>query len=410
MLNIADSSGRAPSEVAACSPRAALAADSPRVLALLNMGTAWSRGVLRGFMDTAHERHWTVLHYPPPVDVAGLVQRFSPAVALIGPDSGRASLLREAGVPIVSVALDLSADGIASVCPDEERIGVLALEHLLATGLRQVSTFRLDGSQFGIARERAFVAAALRAGAKVAIGWGSDAAPPLWRGEAEAMVAWLQALPKPCGLFACADHWARIVARYIRLAGLRVPEDIALVGVDNDVVECELLAPPLSSVMVPWYQLGSSAATLVERLLEGQALAGRRLLTEPLAVVARRSSEVLAIEDVLVAKAVRWIHQHADQHLNVPMVARAVGGGRKRLERRFRRVLDRTVQEEIRRARVELAMGLLRTTPLGVAEIAKRSGFSNAALLSVAFKRELGMPPGAYRRRARETLAAPSGD
>jgi LacI family transcriptional regulator len=211
-------------------------------------------------------------------------------------------------------------------------------------------------------------------------------------------------------VFACADHWARIVARYIRLAGLRVPEDIALVGVDNDVVECELLAPPLSSVMLPWQQLGHSAAQLVERILDGHPLHGQRLLTAPIAVVARRSSEATAIEDVLVAKAVRWIHEHAEQRVNVALVARAVGGGRKRLERRFRRVLDRTVQQEIRRARVNLAKALLRTTPFGNTEIAKRSGFTNAALLSIAFKREVGMPPGVYRRRTREALGVVHGD
>jgi LacI family transcriptional regulator len=375
------------------------------VLAILNMSTGWSRGVLRGFMASAHERGWTVLHYPPPVDLARLIRTFSPAAALIGPDSGRVSLAQLPPVTLVSVALDLSSDGIASVCPDEAGIGALAQEHLLRTGLRQVSTFRLDGSPFGIARERAFVEGARRSGVRVAVGWGSDEAPPSWRGEdPEAMVAWLMGLPKPCGIFTCADHWARIVARYIRLAGLRVPEDIALVGVDNDVVECELMAPPLSSVVVPWQELGKRAAKLVEQSLSGQSIEGQCLLSSAVTVIARRSSEVLAIEDALVARAVRWIHEHAGQRLTVPMVANAVGGGRQRLERRFRRVLDRTVQDQIRHAHVEVAKRLLRTTRAGLVEVAKRSGFTNAALLSLAFRRELGIPPGVYRRRLSEAL------
>jgi LacI family transcriptional regulator len=346
-----------------------------------------------------------VLHYPPPVDLARLVRTFAPVAALIGPDSGRVSVAQLAPVKLVSVALDLSADGIASVCPDETGIGALALTHLLGTGLRQVSTFRLDGSAFGIARERAFVEGARRSGASVAVGWGSDEAPPHWRGEdPAAMVAWLLGLPKPCGIFACADHWARIVARYIRLAGLRVPEDLALVGVDNDVVECELMAPPLSSVMVPWQELGKRAAKLVELSLAGQPIEGQCVLSAAVTVIARRSSEIMAIEDVIVAKAVRWIREHAGQRLTVPMVARAVGGGRQRLERRFRRALDRTVQEEIRRAHVEAAKRLLRTTRASMVEVAKRSGFTNAALLNSAFKREVGIPPGVYRRRLSQSL------
>ena len=391
--------------------RDAFAIDTPRVLVVLNMGTGWSRGVLRGFMAAAHAQRWTVLHYPPPVDLAALMRKFSPSAVLIGPDSGKLPSVAAASVPIVSVALDLSSEGIPSVCPDDERIGVLALEHLLATGLRQVSTFRLDGSEFGVARERAFVASARKAGARVAAGWGSEEGPAVWRGEdAEGIIRWLQGLPKPCGLFSCADHWGRIVARYIRLAGLRVPEDVALLGVDNDLAECELLAPPLSSVIVPWQELGRNAAKLVELSLSGQSIAGQSLTSSPVSVIARRSSDVLAIDDPLVAQAVRWIREHANQRLTVPMVARAVSGGRQRLERRFRRALDRTVQEEIRRARVEAAKGLLGRTRAGMAEIAQRSGFTNAALLSVAFKRELGMPPGVYRRRMHEALAGASDD
>jgi LacI family transcriptional regulator len=413
MLSLPDPSANTPSaasDVQASLLRGAAPADAPRVLAILNLSTGWSRGVLRGFMAAAHEHRWTVLHYPPPVDLEGLVNKFAPSAILVGPDSGKVSPALAATVPIVSVALDLSSEGIPSVCPDEERIGVLALEHLLATGLRHVSTFRLDGSQFGVARERAFVARAGQANARVAIGWGSERAPASWRGEnAEGLIQWLLELPKPCGLFTCADHWARIVARYVRLAGLRVPDDIALVGADNDVVECELLAPPLSSVMVPWQELGMAAARLVQRVLNRQRSDRLLWVTPPLAVAARRSSEILAIEDVLVAKAVRWIHQNAQQRLNVPMVAAAVGGGRKRLERRFRRALDRTVQEEIRRARVERAKGLLQTTRASLPDIAKQSGFSNAALLSVAFKREVGIPPGIYRRRVHEAFAGTNG-
>jgi LacI family transcriptional regulator len=390
----------------ACPVRGALAAEAPRVLAVLNLGTGWSRGVLRGFMSTAHEQRWTVLHYPPPVDIEALVQKFAPSAILIGPDSGQVPCTSRTRIPIVAVALDLSAQGVPSVLPDEERIGVLGLEHLLATGLRQVSTFRLDGSEFGAARERAFIARARSAGARVAVGWGSEDSPG-WRGEdAEGILSWLLGLPRPCGIFTCADHWARIVSRYVRLAGLRVPDDLALVGVDNDVVECELLSPPLSSVMVPWQELGEHAALLVQRALDGDRLEQKRWLMPPIAVAARRSSEVFAVEDAVVAKAMRWIRQNAHQHLNVPMVANAIGGGRQRLERRFRRALDRTVQEEIRRARVETAMRLLRTTQDGLVEIAKRSGFSTAALLSAAFKRELGMPPGVYRRRVHEALSA----
>jgi LacI family transcriptional regulator len=296
-------------------------------------------------------------------------------------------------------------EGIASACIDEAAIATLAVEHLLAKGLRHVTTFRFAAWRFAIERERAFTERARTAGASVPVGWASDETDPARIVEdPRAMLDWLRGLPKPCGIFTCTDGWARIVARYIRMARLRVPEDLALVGADDDVVECELLAPPLSSVMVPWHEVGRNAAQLVRAALAGQAIEGERLSSAPIAVHARRSSDILAIDDALVAKAVRWIREHAARPLDVPMIVRAVGGGRQRLERRFRQVLDRTVAEEIRRARVDAARELLHTTRAGLPEVAKRSGFSSAALLSVAFQREVGMPPGSYRRRVLEAL------
>jgi LacI family transcriptional regulator len=392
---------------------------SPRVLVVLDTAAAWSRGVLRGFMAVAHERGWTLLHYSPLVDLKWVADEWAPDVAVIGPGVNTASLAGFAATSLVSVAVDRSAERIESVCLDEERIGALALQHLLSTGLRHVSTCRYNSAPFAVARERSFVEAARAAGVDVAVGWGSaDALALNWAEDPSvprimpmeslrplAMLEWLRALPKPCGIFTCTDGWARPVVRCTRVAGLRVPEDIALVGADNDALECELMAPPLSSVIIRWQEVGRSAAQLVQLALSRGSTTGKRVVIAPLAVQVRRSSNVLAIEDELVAQAVRWIRSNVDQRLTVTKVARAVCSARQRLERRFRRVLDRTIKEEIQRARVEAARDLLHTSSAGLAEIAKRSGFTTAALLSVAFRREIGMPPGVYRRRVRQELS-----
>jgi LacI family transcriptional regulator len=385
--------------------------NSQRVLVALGMDAAWSRGILRGFMAVAHERGWTLLHYDRPSDLDWLVNEWFPSAAVIGPELGPEAVARLSPEALVSVTVDRSADGIASVCLDEEGIAALALEHLLATRLRHVTVFRFDESPFAVARERAFVEQARAVGAEVAAGWGSHEFSPMERGERPAaMVAWLRALPKPCGVFTCTDSWGRVVARYARAAGLRVPEDLALVGADNDVLECELISPPLSSVMIPWEEVGQNAAMLVRLALGNQRIARRRIVVSPIAVAARRSSDVLAVDDALVASAVAWIRDHADRRLTVAMVARAVGGGRQRLERRLRRALDRTIQDEIRRAHVETAKHWLATTRAAMTEVAKRSGFTNASLLNVAFRREIGMPPGAYRHRVQKQFGRPDDD
>jgi LacI family transcriptional regulator len=373
---------------------------APRVLVVLNTEAAWSRGILRGFVASARERDWTLLHYHPSSDLTWLAREWAPAVAVVGPELDGKALSPLASATLVSVTVDRTERGIASVYPDDAGVAALALDHLIATGIRRVTTFRYDESPFAVTRERAFVERAQKARVEVAAGWGSSARVPAERGEdPAAMVAWLEKLPRPCGIFTCTDGWGRAVTRYAHAAGLRIPEDLALVGADNDALECELISPPLSSVVIPWQEVGKNAATLVRLALSGKSIQGSRLVVPPIGVVARRSSEVLAIDDALVRKAVRWIRDNADRRIGVTMVARAMGGGRQRLERRFRAVLDRTVQEEIRRAHVDVAKRLLATTRTDLREIAKQCGFTNAALLNAAFRRELGTTPGAYRRR-----------
>jgi LacI family transcriptional regulator, galactose operon repressor len=354
----------------------------------------------------AHEHGWNLLHYHPSADLDWLARAWAPVATVLGPEvRGPWPAALRSGIA-VSVNADRTAEGVASVFVDDEQIANVALEHMRAKGLRQLTTFRFDESPFAVARESAFLKAARASGARVVEGWWIEGADPSRAHEdPAAMVSWLRELPKRCGVFACCDAWASVVARYARTADLRVPEDVSIVGVDNDAIECELTAPQLSSVVVPWQGVGQKAAQWVRLALSGESIAGGRFVVAPTHVMSRRSSDALAIEDAFVARAVHWVHQHSNRTLTVPSVARAVGTSRRRLERRFHAVLGRTVVQEIRRVRVEMAKRLLSTTGHDLAQIARLSGFTNAALLSVAFRRELGLPPGAYRRRLQRSAA-----
>ena len=355
---------------------------------------------MTGFAEVAQELDWSVLHYHSNVDLEWLVREWPPDAAVLGPSTRSSWPSRLGSGPTVSLNLDRSAQGVASVVPDEQQIADLALAHLLDRGLRDLTTFRFDDSPFAVARDQRFRDSAARAGARVAPGWWIDDAKPARTLEDSAtLMAWVRGLPKPCGVFGCCDAWTRVVARYALAAGLRIPEDLALVGVDDDPLECEVMAPPLSSIAVPWRSVGRSAADLLRQALAGKSIAGQRLVLPPAHVVVRRSSDVLAIDDAIVARAVTWIHENGGRRVTVPMVARAAGVTRQRLERRFRAALGRTVMQEVRRAHVEVARRLLATTDLELIHVATRSGFTNAALLSEAFRRELGVTPGAYRRR-----------
>jgi LacI family transcriptional regulator len=372
---------------------------SPRILILLDTSAAWSRGVLKGFAGFAHEADWTLLHYHPSADFEWLAREWKPAAVILPPGCHRELPRAARHLPMVTVNADRSPEGMASVLPDEERVADIAAAHLIDKGLRHVTSFRFTDDPFAVTRERRFFEKAECLNGRIAPGWWQDDAEPASSTEQPlALVTWLRKLPKPCGIFACCDVWARVVARYCRVSDIGIPEEIALVGVDNDLIECELLSPPLSSVAIPWRNLGREAALFVQQALAGRPIAGARVLVPPLDVVQRRSSEVLAISDPLVARAVSWICENAAARLDVCAVVQAVSTSRQRLERRFHAVLGRTIMQEIRRARVNIAKQLLSTTSLDLLRIARLSGFTNQALMSIAFSRELGQAPSTYRR------------
>ncbi len=375
----------------------------PRVLIVLAPTAAWSRGVLKGFSERARDKGWELIHYYPGTDLEWLDRYWKPTATVLGPEVGDDWRGVRSKI-VVSVNRDRTARGLPSVCPNEEQIGKLALYHLLSKGLPSVTTFRFDESPFAVLREQAFRDAARASHVRLAAPWWTGRIEPSQTDPAT-IAGWIGSLPKPCGVFVCCDSWAEVVLRYAKAANTRVPEDLAVVGVDNDPTICELTTPPLSSVTVPWQSMGRQAAQLVEFALAGKSIAGRRILIEPGPVMTQRSSDALAIEDDLVARAVRYIRDHSHGALKVPSLARAVAASRRRLERGFHTVLGRTIVEEIRRTRVEAARQLLAVTRHSLSDIAKLSGFSNATLLSVAFRREVGLPPGAYRRQVRGELS-----
>ena len=382
-----------------CVRKMAKGGSEPRVLVVLDVSMAWSRGILRGFFDAARKHRWKILHYRLGA-LEWMVDVWRPD-AVVLQASVYPSVRGLRGPVVVSVNDDGgSRRGMASVCLDEEAIGALAVEHLMSKGLTQLTTFRFTDDRFAAARERAFKQAARARKARIVPGWWKDRAfPPRFHEDPAALTSWVQGLPRPTGMFACTDTWASIIAQYAELAAVRVPEDLALVGVDNDIIECELASPPLSSIAIPWRTVGEQAAALVERALSGRKVAGERIIVPPADVVARRSTDVRSVQDEIVARAISWIAENAEERLTLDAVARASGCSRQRLELRFRAAIGRTVMQEVRRTRLEMAKRLLATTRATLTEVAERCGFADAASLSVGFRRETGIPPGEYRRR-----------
>jgi LacI family transcriptional regulator len=186
-----------------------------------------------------------------------------------------------------------------------------------------------------------------------------------------------------------------------RAEKLLVPEQVAVMGGDEDTLLCETCNPPLSGVALTSERIGYEAAALLDRLLHGGPRPTEPILIEPTRVVVRQSTDTLAITDPDLARAIAFIRVHAATAVRVSDVLREIAVSRSWLERRFQEVLGRSPAEEIRRVRLERTKQLLADTDLPVRQVATASGFASREYMAYAFKRATGLTPREFRRRTR---------
>jgi LacI family transcriptional regulator len=218
---------------------------------------------------------------------------------------------------------------------------------------------------------------------------------------------WLNSLPKPVAIMTCNDVRGQQLIDACQQTNIRVPDQVAVVGVDNDEIVCDFSQPSLSSVELNLKGIGFRAATALNRLMSGQA-EPQLITVEPLGVVTRLSSDMLAVDDPIVAQAVALIREHAYQGINVEQMLDRLPISRATLERRFAKHFNRSPKEEIMRVRFSCAAKLLRDTDYNLTQVAEMSGCKTAAHLSVVFKTRVGIAPGEYRQRSRQGLPLPS--
>ena len=306
-----------------------------------------------------------------------------------------AEAVRQKGVP----AIDLSAGRLLPELPwvevDEAAVARLAVDHLRGRGFEHLAFCGDQRFPWSALRGSAFEREARNRARTVHL----YHAPP-GEDRVAALSEWLVAQPRPLGVFACFDQMGRELLDACRSAGLLVPEEVAVLGVDDEELLCELSDPPMSSIALNARGSGRLAAELLARRRAGEALPAEGRFVAPLGLVQRRSTDVLAIEDPVLARALHFIHHHACDGIRVDDILREVTVSRRVLEARFKERLGHSPHQVILRARVERIRTLLLETDLTIAEIAQRTGFQHVEYLTVAFKRVLGCTPTAYRERS----------
>jgi LacI family transcriptional regulator len=331
-------------------------------------------------------------------------------------DDRLARVYRATRKPVVELFESRARSEFPRILPDDVATGELAARHFLERGFRHFAFFGAPWMLWSRERETGFRAAVERAfreraeaagaadaganhftfasyGASDTVAFGASQ-----KKRANVMGSWLASLPRPVAVFAANDLWGSELVQAVRERGLRVPDDVALLGVDNEELLCELAHPPLSSIRLSGAQIGAAAVALLEDLLRGRRAPAQIARIPPTEVVTRQSTDVLAVEDPDVAEALRYIRRHACEGLSVKQLLDAVAVNRRTLERRFVSVLGHTPLEEIRRVRLERAKALLQTD-LPVYDVARRSGFTTPEYLATSFAQATGVTPTEFRKR-----------
>ncbi|MPY86930.1 MAG: helix-turn-helix domain-containing protein [Luteitalea sp.] len=284
---------------------------------------------------------------------------------------------------------------------NNQAIATLAIDHLLERGFKHFAYCgyaRTPINGWSEEREHAFVKLVTKRRCSCAVFHGHHKSTRQWAAVQQALGEWLRRLPKPVGVMAANDNRGRQVLEACRAYDLNVPNEVTVIGVDNDELLCQLSSPPLSSIEQGARRLGYAAAALLDSLMRGRKPQQCRVIIDPVGVVTRQSTDVLAVEDSDVARALAYIREHACDGIKVPRVVSAVGISRSGLEKRFASVLGNTIRTAIRRTQLERARRLVSETDMPLKQVAAETGFKSVQHLTTVFAHAFAKTPARYRQ------------
>lgn len=383
--------------------------EMPHVAVLVDTATGWGRRLVRGVINYNRSHGpWYLwiqsrgqeapLWLPPRWRGDGIIARVGSLAA--------ARQVAATGAPVVNIsAIEIKGVNFPRVATDLPAAGRLAAEHLMERGFVHFAYYGLEHRAFvdrhyygfantvsSVCKECPFYGTTFESGA---------GARTAWHTRQEGLLRWLKTLPKPVAIVAWTTELGREVIHACRRAGILVPEQVAVLAADNDDLLCEACTPSLSGIALTSERIGYEAATLLERLMQGRRPPKSPILIVPTGIVARQSTDTLAVDDADLARALAFIRGHAGDPIQVSDVLRAVPASRRLLERHFQEVLGRSPAQEIRRVHIERAKQLLADTDLSIPKVAAASGFGSPEHFARVFKSQIGHTPLKYRSSIR---------
>ncbi|WP_246151989.1 XylR family transcriptional regulator [Rubripirellula reticaptiva] len=382
--------------------------DIPHVAILIETSRSYGRALLRGVRRYITETGpWSVfmelrsLDSPTPPWLKhwkgdGILTRTS--------NQAMATAISRTNVPTVELRSTRLRHAFPFVGVNNFRVGRMIADHFLDRGFQHFGLFMIETELYFQQRRDDFIETLRQRGHDCHLykPTGRREQPAQWERAQDELAIWLTSLPKPVGIMASTDQMGFWILDASRRAGLSVPEQIAVVGVENDESLCTMAMPPLSSVPLNGERVGYQAATLLQRMMNGEKPPTEPTLIDPLPLVARQSSDVIAVDNADLSRALQLIKQKACNGLRVSDVLADVNISRSKLEREFRSTIGRSPNQEILRVKLDRVSQMLILTELTLPQIAAQTGFESVAYLSESFKQHFGSAPGKYRRQSNE--------
>lgn len=384
-----------------------------RVALMIDTASGHGRGLLRGIANYVRLHDpWEFFFNPGDCDQVlpkmgewdghGIIARFS--------DEKIAREILKTGLPVIALDIpesmkdiELEFDNLYEVQNNSHVAAVLAADHFLDRQFTRFAYVGYYGQIWSRLRQESFQQNLEEKGFAVHV-------YPIpvrgrkrlrWELEQTNLEQWLKSLPKPIGLLACNDQRGREVLEACQGAEISVPYEVAVMGIDNDEILCDLSNPSLSSVVMNTEQGGYQAAKLLGKLMCGGRPERRVIVVEPLRIELRRSTDVAAIDDRDMASAMQYIHQNLGNQMTIDVIAEYVSLSKRTLQIRFKNIFGRTISSEVRTAKLNHARKLLQETELSIPEITELAGFGTTSYLTQCFRQQFGMTPSKYRRNIR---------
>jgi LacI family transcriptional regulator len=384
-------------------------APQPKHVALIvEAAIAPRRLLLTGIARYIQEHEpWCVYLKPAGVeqDLAHWLQNWEGDGIIVSASDPDNTIIPRPGISVVDLFGSMRERNFPMVHADDAAVGRMGAEHLISRGFRNFGFWRYDDAPWSGRRFEGFRSAlppgAVREVYETRCPKAGSGGPRTWEHQQRELVGWLAKLPKPAGIMTSTDLMGQQLLEACQRAQINVPEQMAVIGVDNDEPICRIATPPLSSVILNDHQRGYEAAALLDRLMQGERVPKEPIWIQPSGVVARASTDFMAIDDAAIVKALRFLRENACFNISVDDLVREVLLSRSVLERRFRKIVGRTIGDEVVRLRVDHAVELLCNTSMELKAIAYHSGFGSQAYMNAVFKKKVGKTPGSYRDHLR---------